>query len=675
MCVVLEVLAFVYIPCSRLLRPKHALFALSLLIVLLAIPSVHASVSIEYLGPYPLNPTPVPGHDRTLSDSYTVGNAGSEQTIISMTVSSTDPDFGTHFTVTFSDNMFILDPGVRKGVTATFVFDSGTPVHDYSADIEIVASVLHYPPGSNPGHATFDLPIAIKSDLLPPVTTTSTSTSTTSTTSSTTGQCILDAPGNANACVGVSAGTFSGLTAVAVSSIPTPPPAAAGTFPVGLFSFTVSGLSPGQTVTVTITLSSPLPAGTFSYWKFQGGAWVRFPSASLDPTRMIITLRFIVPAGSTSISDPGGPTISSPPITTTQTQTTTTQSSSTTTVSSSTTTGASPLMYITVTTYPLAFGNPQGGGTHPAGSVITISVENVPGYTFTKWQRDGTDYTSQQSFTYTVDASRTFTAIFEATSSISLIGQATSSTSLIGVIITSAPAGLGLVAVDGTPVATPHVVTWVPGSSHTLSASPVSEPNGVQYVWISWSDGGAQSHIVAPSTSTTYTANFEVQAQTATIQVASSSAPTSPQVMPLSTNPSSKCIIATAAYGSEMAPEVAYMRYVRDSLIGSTPTGKTLRDAFNAFYYSWSPPVAATVAQSSDLQALFRILLLPIVAIVHATAWVFTTFGSADFASVVAFGVAAVLCVGTYIFLPVLAIRGAWKRIRLRQRLRFRQHT
>jgi hypothetical protein len=587
----------VHIPCSKLLRPKHALFALSLLIVLLAIPSVHANVGIEYSGRYPLNPALVPGQDRTLSDYFTVGNVGNEQTIISMTVSSTDPDFETHFTVTFSDNMFTLDPSARKEVTATFVFDTSTPVHDYSANIGMVASALHYPAGSSPGHATFDLPIAITSSLLPPPTTTATSTTTTSTvtststtSSSTTGQCILNAPGNANACIGVSAGTSSGLTAVAVDSIPIPPPAAAGAFPQGLFSFTVSGLSPGQTVTVTITLSSPLPAGTFSYWKFQGGAWTQFPSASLDPTRRIITLTFIVPAGSTSISDPGGPAIKSQVTTTTQTTT----HSSTTTLSSSTTAGSQPLMYIAVITYPLAFGSPQGGGTYPAGSVITISVDNVPGYSFTKWQRDGVDYTSQQSFTYTVDASRTFTAIFQATSSINVIG-------------------------------------------------------------------------VAQSTSTTYTATSELQTQTATSRVTSSSASRSPQVVPLSTNPSSRCIIATAAYGSEMAPEVAYMRYVRDNLIGSTPTGKTLRDAFNAFYYSWSPPVAAAIAQSSDLQALFRILLLPIVAIVHVTAWVFTTFGSADFASVVAFGVAAVLCVGTYIVLPVLTIHRAWKkRIRLR---------
>jgi hypothetical protein len=39
---------------------------------------------------------------------------------------------------------------------------------------------------------------------------------------------------------------------------------------------------------------------------------------------------------------------------------------------------------------------------------------------------------------------------------------------------------------------------------------------------------------------------------------------------------SSPCIIATVAYGSPMAPEVAYMRYVRDNLIGSTEIGGRL---------------------------------------------------------------------------------------------------
>jgi hypothetical protein len=84
-------------------------------------------------------------------------------------------------------------------------------------------------------------------------------------------------------------------------------------FPDGLFSFTISGLSPGATVTVTVTLSSPLPAGSFSYWKFQSGAWSQFSSASLDSTRTIITLTFTADASGT-VTDPGGPVIVPPPV-------------------------------------------------------------------------------------------------------------------------------------------------------------------------------------------------------------------------------------------------------------------------------------------------------------------------------------------------------------------------
>jgi hypothetical protein len=120
--------------------------------------------------------------------------------------------------------------------------------------------------------------------------------------------------------------------------------------------------------------------------------------------------------------------------------------------------------------------------------------------------------------------------------------------------------------------------------------------------------------------------------------------------------PERRCVIATAAYGSEMAPEVAYMRYVRDNMIGSTQTGRTLVNAFNVFYYSWSPRIAQAIAQSSTLQALFRILLAPLVLIIHVTAWTYITVGNGAFASVIAFAVAAALSTFAYVILPVLAV-------------------
>jgi hypothetical protein len=84
--------------------------------------------------------------------------------------------------------------------------------------------------------------------------------------------------------------------------------------------------------------------------------------------------------------------------------------------------------------------------------------------------------------------------------------------------ITTSPAGL-LVSVDGgTPAAAPLVENWIPGSSHTIAtSSPQSGAPGVQYVFSSWSDGGAISHsITVPSTATTYTASFNTQYQLTT---------------------------------------------------------------------------------------------------------------------------------------------------------------
>lgn len=81
----------------------------------------------------------------------------------------------------------------------------------------------------------------------------------------------------------------------------------------------------------------------------------------------------------------------------------------------------------------------------------------------------------------------------------------------VSVTVQSSPAGLG-VAVDGTNYTTPQVFNWPTASAHTLATTtPQSGGPGVQYVWNSWSDGGALSHSVTPQTNTTFTANFATQ--------------------------------------------------------------------------------------------------------------------------------------------------------------------
>jgi len=52
------------------------------------------------------------------------------------------------------------------------------------------------------------------------------------------------------------------------------------------------------------------------------------------------------------------------------------------------------------------------------------------------------------------------------------------------------------------------------------------------------------------------------------------------------------CLIATAAYGSELAPQVQFLREIRDSTIMSTTSGSTFMTGFNQLYYSFSPTIA-----------------------------------------------------------------------------------
>ena len=52
------------------------------------------------------------------------------------------------------------------------------------------------------------------------------------------------------------------------------------------------------------------------------------------------------------------------------------------------------------------------------------------------------------------------------------------------------------------------------------------------------------------------------------------------------------CLIATATYGSELAPQVQQLRELRDNKLLQTETGTNFMSSFNDFYYSFSPYIA-----------------------------------------------------------------------------------
>jgi hypothetical protein len=81
------------------------------------------------------------------------------------------------------------------------------------------------------------------------------------------------------------------------------------------------------------------------------------------------------------------------------------------------------------------------------------------------------------------------------------------------------------------------------------------------------------------------------------------------------------CIIASAAYGSEMAPQVQLLREFRDYTVTSTFVGSQFMRVFNTFYYSFSPVVAQAVLANQTLALLVRLLIIPLIKSLRITSW------------------------------------------------------
>ena len=71
------------------------------------------------------------------------------------------------------------------------------------------------------------------------------------------------------------------------------------------------------------------------------------------------------------------------------------------------------------------------------------------------------------------------------------------------------------------------------------------------------------------------------------------------------------CLIATAAFGSEMAPQVQFLREIRDSTVLQTQSGSTFMTGFNQFYYSFSPAIADYERENPAFKEAVKIAITP----------------------------------------------------------------
>jgi len=113
------------------------------------------------------------------------------------------------------------------------------------------------------------------------------------------------------------------------------------------------------------------------------------------------------------------------------------------------------------------------------------------------------------------------------------------------------------------------------------------------------------------------------------------------------------CLIATAAFGSEMAPQVQFLREIRDNTVLKTESGTAFMTSFNQFYYSFSPTIADYERENPVFKEAVKLTLTPLLT--SLTLLQYTDIDSESEMLVYGIGV-IMLNIGMYFVIPALVI-------------------
>jgi hypothetical protein len=120
------------------------------------------------------------------------------------------------------------------------------------------------------------------------------------------------------------------------------------------------------------------------------------------------------------------------------------------------------------------------------------------------------------------------------------------------------------------------------------------------------------------------------------------------------------CLIATAAYGSEMAPQVQFLREIRDNKVMSTESGASFMTGFNQFYYSFSPAIADYERENPLFKEAVKVGLTPLIS----------SLAVLDYADsedeIIGYGISLIILnLGMYIAAPAMIIYKARKFVKI----------
>ncbi len=113
------------------------------------------------------------------------------------------------------------------------------------------------------------------------------------------------------------------------------------------------------------------------------------------------------------------------------------------------------------------------------------------------------------------------------------------------------------------------------------------------------------------------------------------------------------CLIATATFGSELAPQVQQLRELRDNTLLKTSSGSTFMTGFNTVYYSFSPTVADWEMQNPVFREMVKVIITPLISTLSILNYV--DIDSED--EMLGYGIGIILLnLGMYFVAPTIVI-------------------
>jgi M6 family metalloprotease-like protein len=273
------------------------------------------------------------------------------------------------------------------------------------------------------------------------------------------------------------------------------------------------------------------------------------------------------------------------------------------------------------------YGHTSGAGWYDPGAqavfgvdTLIIDTANDTRRVFTQWSGDATG--SSQQGTVTMDGPKSIRADWRTQYLLAFVTKGIRNGTVLTIVLNSEP----------HQVKVPETVElWLDAeSSVSFSANATASEGFRRYVFQEWRNdtGGAIKSPQSVLKPERYTAVYRE----------------------LSIFP---CIIATVTFGSEVTPEVQFLRNFRDHLVLSTHAGSAFMNVFNSWYYSFSPKVADFIVLHDAMRTPLRIALYPLLGILELSSAAYFELAFMPELAITTAGILASALIGLVYLTPV----------------------